>query len=62
VRTHLENFLAAGGRKIDAWYATLAVVEVAFDDVADGFSNINSPQELAVFEANAADTEKIRRS
>ena len=62
VRAHLENFLAAGGRKIDAWYATLAVVEVAFDDVADAFSNINSPQELAVFEANAADTEKIRRS
>ncbi len=50
VRPHLEQFLAAGGRKIDAWYATLAVVEVAFDDVADAFSNINSPQELAAFE------------
>jgi molybdopterin-guanine dinucleotide biosynthesis protein A len=51
VRPHLEQFLAGGGRKIDAWYATLAVVEVAFDDVADAFSNINSPQELAAFEA-----------
>ena len=50
VLPHLEAFLASGGRKIDAWYATLKVVEVAFDDVADAFSNINSPQELAAFE------------
>jgi len=48
---HLEQFLASGGRKIDLWYATLRVVEVGFDDVADAFSNINSPQELAAFEA-----------
>lgn len=48
---HLEQFLAGGGRKIDLWYATLRVVEVGFDDVADAFSNINSPQELAAFEA-----------
>jgi molybdopterin-guanine dinucleotide biosynthesis protein A len=47
---HLEKFLADGGRKIDLWYATLRVVEVNFDDVADAFSNINSPQELAAFE------------
>ena len=50
VLPHLENFLAAGGRKIDAWYATLAVVEVAFDDNPDAFSNINLPEELAAFE------------
>ena len=50
VLPHLEAFLASGGRKIDAWYATLKVVEVAFDEVADAFSNINSPQELAAFE------------
>ena len=36
-----------GGRKIDAWYATLAVVEVAFDDEADAFRNINTAEELA---------------
>jgi molybdopterin-guanine dinucleotide biosynthesis protein A len=47
---HLEQFLAAGGRKIDAWYATLAVTEVAFDDIPDAFSNINSLEELAAFE------------
>ena len=50
VRNHLTSFLAAGGRKIDAWYATLKVVEVAFDDEADAFSNINTRDELATFE------------
>lgn len=50
VLPHLEQFLAGGGRKIDLWYATLRVVEVNFDDVAEAFSNINSTQELAAFE------------
>jgi molybdopterin-guanine dinucleotide biosynthesis protein A len=47
VRAHLEAFLAGGGRKIDAWYASLGVVEVAFDDEADAFRNINTAAELA---------------
>jgi molybdopterin-guanine dinucleotide biosynthesis protein A len=47
VLPHLTAFLRAGGRKIDAWYATLAVVEVAFDDEADAFRNINTAEELA---------------
>jgi molybdopterin-guanine dinucleotide biosynthesis protein A len=47
VLPHLAAFLAAGGRKIDAWYATLATVEVAFDDEADAFRNINTAAELA---------------
>jgi molybdopterin-guanine dinucleotide biosynthesis protein A len=47
VLPHLDAFLAAGGRKIDAWYATLAVVEVAFDDEAEAFRNINTADELA---------------
>jgi molybdopterin-guanine dinucleotide biosynthesis protein A len=47
VRPHLDAFLHAGGRKIDAWYATLDVVEVAFDDEAEAFSNINTAAELA---------------
>jgi len=46
VRGHLEAFLAAGGRKIDAWYATLKVVEVPFDDEAEAFRNINTVDEL----------------
>ena len=46
VRGHLEKFLAGGGRKIDAWYATLKVVEVPFDDEAEAFRNINTREEL----------------
>lgn len=46
-RESLEAFLAQGGRKIDAWYASLKVVEVSFDDEADAFRNINTPEELA---------------
>jgi molybdopterin-guanine dinucleotide biosynthesis protein A len=47
----LEAFLAAGGRKIDAWYSRLRVTEVAFDDVPAAFSNINTVAELQAFEA-----------
>ncbi len=46
-RENLEAFLAQGGRKIDAWYASLKVVEVSFDDEADAFRNINTLEELA---------------
>ena len=51
VRRHcsesLEAYLAQGGRKIDAWYASLKVVEVSFDDEADAFRNINTLEDLA---------------
>jgi molybdopterin-guanine dinucleotide biosynthesis protein A len=47
VLPHLAAFLDAGGRKIDAWYATLRVIEVAFDDEADAFRNINTVDELS---------------
>ncbi len=50
VLPHLTQFLTNGGRKIDAWYSTLRVVEVAFDDEAEAFSNINTREELAAFE------------
>ena len=43
----LAAFLESGGRKIDAWYAALAVVEVSFDDEADAFRNINTADELS---------------
>jgi molybdopterin-guanine dinucleotide biosynthesis protein A len=43
---NLERFLAGGGRKIDAWYASLRTVEVSFDDEADAFRNINTLEEL----------------
>ena len=50
VLPHLTQFMGNGGRKIDAWYATLKVVEVAFDDQAEAFANINTQDELRGFE------------
>lgn len=41
----LQQFLSAGRRKIDAWYAPLRVVEVDFADAA-AFRNLNTMQEL----------------
>ena len=46
----LSTFLEAGGRKIDAWYAALKVVEVPFDDEPDAFSNINTESELRTYD------------
>jgi molybdopterin-guanine dinucleotide biosynthesis protein A len=42
----LEQFLSSAGHKVEAWYATLDRVEVAFDDEADAFRNINTAAEL----------------
>jgi molybdopterin-guanine dinucleotide biosynthesis protein A len=46
VAANLEAFLKGGGRKIDAWYASLKAIEVNFDDEADAFRNINTLDEL----------------
>jgi molybdenum cofactor guanylyltransferase len=50
VATSLGDFLAGGGRKIDAWYSKLRVAEVLFDDEAAAFSNVNTEDELRSFE------------
>jgi molybdopterin-guanine dinucleotide biosynthesis protein A len=50
VHGSLRDFLGSGQRKIDKWYAALEVVEVAFDDEADAFRNINTREELASLE------------
>jgi molybdopterin-guanine dinucleotide biosynthesis protein A len=47
---HLNKFLEAGGRKVDAWYASLKVVEVDFNDTA-AFRNINTLNELRDYES-----------
>ncbi len=54
VAAHLEAFLSGGGRKIDAWYASLKTVEVPFDDESEAFSNINTREELAGHEKKRA--------
>ncbi|PKO50428.1 MAG: molybdenum cofactor guanylyltransferase MobA [Betaproteobacteria bacterium HGW-Betaproteobacteria-21] len=46
LKNHLQDYLQSGGRKIDAWYGTLKVVEVAFDDQPHAFANINTLEEL----------------
>ena len=46
----LTRFLEGGGRKIDAWYSSLKLVEVLFDDNPDAFSNVNTVAELEAFE------------
>jgi molybdopterin-guanine dinucleotide biosynthesis protein A len=55
---HLEGFLAQGGRKIDAWYASLRVVEVAFDDEPEAFGNFNTLEELRAGELLKSETRK----
>jgi len=46
---HLNIFLQSGKRRIDAWYASLKVAEVMFDDEA-AFRNINTLEELQQFD------------
>jgi len=53
VLPHLSEFLAGGGRKFENWYATLKAVEVAFDDEAEAFENINTREELGRFETTS---------
>jgi molybdopterin-guanine dinucleotide biosynthesis protein A len=54
VQDSLRQFLGSGQRKIDRWYSQLRVVEVAFDDEADAFLNINTREELKGLEPRGA--------
>jgi molybdopterin-guanine dinucleotide biosynthesis protein A len=54
VHASLKQFLSSGQRKIDRWYSQLEVVEVAFDDEADAFLNINTREELKDLEPRGA--------
>lgn len=49
LRSYLDAFLLGGQRKIDAWYASLKVAKVRFEDEA-AFRNINTLDELQQFE------------
>ena len=49
----LTTYLEKGGRKVDAWYKALNIVEVTFDDEEAAFSNINTPEDLKAFESTA---------
>jgi molybdopterin-guanine dinucleotide biosynthesis protein A len=45
LKTNLADYLGKGGRKMDAWFATLKQIDVSFDDEA-AFANINTLEEL----------------
>lgn len=46
LRPRLQDFLAAGGRRADAWYEEIEAVPVRFD-TPDAFLNLNTPEDLA---------------
>lgn len=48
----LEAFLDSGEHKVGLWHASLKLAEVAFHDEADGFRNIDTPQDLAAARSN----------
>lgn len=50
---NLESFLQNGGRKIDAWYSALEVVEIYFNENPQAFTNVNTPEELLCLEQAA---------
>ena len=47
---HLDNFLRNGGRKISAWYDSLKVAHVVFDNAAD-FRNINTLADIHLYQS-----------
>jgi molybdopterin-guanine dinucleotide biosynthesis protein A len=51
VTPSLEAYLAAGGRKIDTWFASVRTAEAAFPDEPDTFVNVNDPEERRRVEA-----------
>ena len=53
VAKSLENFLSAGGRKIDRWFDQLSSGTVVFED-DKAFSNVNTPEELSRLEKDLA--------
>jgi molybdopterin-guanine dinucleotide biosynthesis protein A len=51
LRDSLRDYLTTGERKIDRWFAQHRMAVVDFSDQPAMFRNINTPEELAVLEA-----------
>jgi molybdopterin-guanine dinucleotide biosynthesis protein A len=47
----LEAFIEGGGRRVGDWHATLKVAYVDFDDVPEGFRNVNTLEDLRELES-----------
>lgn len=58
---HLADYLGRGERRFEGWYATLEVVDVAFDDEAAAFENINTREDLARLSLKPAGSDAARR-
>jgi molybdopterin-guanine dinucleotide biosynthesis protein A len=55
-RPALRDYLAGGGRKIDAWFGQLRVAEADFSDEPETFVNVNDPDERARIESQLLST------
>ncbi|MBI1397603.1 MAG: molybdenum cofactor guanylyltransferase [Betaproteobacteria bacterium] len=49
----LDDYLAAGGRRVMEWFGRAGAVEVDFDDESQAFENINGPDDLARLQSAA---------
>jgi molybdopterin-guanine dinucleotide biosynthesis protein A len=56
----LESYLAAGGRKIDTWFARLRLAEADFSDALDTFVNVNDPDERQRLDVRLLSTARSR--
>lgn len=54
----LMEYLANGGRKVSAWQKSQQYVEVDFSDNPDGFTNLNTFEDLAALELKLKNDEK----
>ena len=54
----LRQALAEGERKTGAWFARHRMAVVPFADLPDAFVNLNSPDELAAYEAHQLEGEQ----
>ena len=54
----LTDHLAEGGRKVSAWQKSQQYVEVDFSDNPDGFTNLNTFEDLAALELKLKNDEK----
>ena len=50
LRDNLDEFLQAGGRGVGRWYGEHSIIQVDFSDSLELFQNINTAEQLIVFE------------
>ena len=58
VLSSLMEYLANGGRKVSAWQKSQQYVEVDFSDNPDGFTNLNTFEDLAALELKLNNDDK----